>query len=205
MASSGHTSQSTTHDMGRPSGKTRPQAQARRSTSQTSQAPDLSAGPKKIFRFQRSVRTRRRVRHSDAQSQPRSEKASTLISQTYPRKWTLWRWLLRTTNISRETANATASRRPWRKRRTRYQRRHLEAATARNHQHLRRTPLTSDHRTRPSATPRRPRRATTRGRHGHAQRSRSTSAKRSALIFNGERRLLLTSRRADNSSAWNER
>ena len=48
MASSGHHSQTTTHDMGRPSGMTRPQAQARRSTSQTSQAPDLSAVPEKI-------------------------------------------------------------------------------------------------------------------------------------------------------------
>ena len=67
------------------------------------------------------------------------------------------------------------------------------------------TPLTSDHRTRPSTTPRRPHRATTRGRHGHAQRSRSTSAERSAPIFNGERRLLLTSRRVDNSRNWNER
>ena len=47
MASSGHTSQSTTHDMGRPSGKTRPQAQARRSTLQIP-APELSAEPGKI-------------------------------------------------------------------------------------------------------------------------------------------------------------
>jgi hypothetical protein len=49
MASSGHHSQTTTHDMGDPSGTTRPQAQTRRrSTSQTSQAPDLSAETEKI-------------------------------------------------------------------------------------------------------------------------------------------------------------
>ena len=47
MASSGPISQSTTHDMGRPSGKTRPQAQAQRSTVQIS-APELSAEPEKI-------------------------------------------------------------------------------------------------------------------------------------------------------------
>ena len=70
MASSGHHSQTTTHDMGRPSGTTRPQAQARRSTLQTSQALELSAEPGKIHSPEKSKnkKSRSALRHAAEQA-----------------------------------------------------------------------------------------------------------------------------------------
>ena len=59
MASSGHHSQTTTHDMGRPSGTTRPQAQARRSTLQISPL-ELSAEPGKIQSPEKSTNKKSR-------------------------------------------------------------------------------------------------------------------------------------------------
>ena len=65
MASSGPTSQTTTHDMGRPSGTTRPQAQARRSTLQISTL-DLSAEPGKIHSPEKSKNRKLRAERKRA-------------------------------------------------------------------------------------------------------------------------------------------
>jgi hypothetical protein len=99
------------------------------------------------------------------------------------------------------------------KKMTRHQRRNLEAAHARNHQHLRRIPLTLGHRTTPDRTPRllhRTTHRTTRKRLGywHGPRSNDATLDRSINVPRNsgrERKPLLTSERADNSSAWKKR
>ena len=85
MASSGHHSQTTTHDMGGLRGTTRPQAQARRSTLQISTL-ELSAEPGKIrspekSKNKKSRSARRRAAEQAAIGEPTDSDYATLTPE----------------------------------------------------------------------------------------------------------------------------
>jgi hypothetical protein len=192
MASSDQHSQNYTHDMGIPSGTLRPQAQARRSTSKTSRAPDLSVEPEKNqVPEKRSKNRKTRSALRRAEQAANGEVPITRISRLRENEnIPITRKRHRVpAAVQEEEADAAPAEPP---RRQRSQSAAFPEDT---------TDFGPQNQTEQDAAPT----SLSDDFQRHLYGPQSSDAERNAPIFSGARRLLLTARRADNSRNWNER